>query len=82
MKSMKIDLQLFGTSENEAMEGFYDLMTDHEKSVCDMSDEAIAMLEIASRIESLSVVLYSQLVEVNEKLEELIKTKKGGQSNE
>ena len=54
MKNKKMNLQLFGMPENETVESWLDMLGDHGDLTANMSDEAVALLVIASRIGNMS----------------------------
>ena len=50
-------LQLFVGSEDVTIDSLLDLLGDHGDMTANMSDEAVAMLVIASRLENMSRIL-------------------------
>ena len=54
---LKSGLQLFGGGEDVAIDSLLDLLGDHGDMVNNMSDEAVAMLVVASRLENIGRIL-------------------------
>lgn len=50
-------LQLFAGGEDVAIDSLLDLLGDHGDMVNNMSDEAVAMLVVASRLENIGRIL-------------------------
>lgn len=71
MKNKRINLQLFGTPENETVESWLDMLGDHGDTTANMSDEAVALLVIASRIENMSKMLDVRFEELSDKLDKI-----------
>lgn len=53
----RMNLNLFGLPEDETTESLLDMLGDHGDITANMSDEAVAMLVVASRIENMSRIL-------------------------
>ena len=51
---LKSGLQLFAGGEDVAIDSILDLLGDHGDMTANMSDEAVAMLVIASRFENIA----------------------------
>lgn len=71
MKDGKMKLQLFGVPENETVESWLDMLGDHGDLTANMSDGAVALLVIASRLENMSEVLEERLADQGEKLDKI-----------
>lgn len=71
MKHKKMNLQLFGVPENETVESWLDMIGDHGDMTANMSDEAVALLVIASRIENMSEALEASMADLGEKLDKI-----------
>ena len=56
-KNLFSGLQLFAGSEDVTIDSLLDLLGDHGDMTANMSDEAVAMLVIASRLENMSRIL-------------------------
>ena len=54
---LKSGLQLFAGGEDVAIDSLLDLLGDHGDMVNNMSDEAVAMLVVASRLENIGRIL-------------------------
>lgn len=71
MKNEKMNLQLFGMPENETVESWLDMLGDHGDLVANMSDEVVALLVIASRIENMSEALEERMADLGDKLDKI-----------
>ena len=67
MKHKKMNLQLFAGGEDVAIDSLLNLLGDHGDMVNNMSDEAVAMLVVASRLENIGQILDG----INERLEHM-----------
>lgn len=54
---LKSGLQLFAGGEDVAIDSILDMLGDHGDMTANMSDEAVAMLVIASRFENIARIL-------------------------
>lgn len=64
---LKSGLQLFAGGEDVAIDSLLNLLGDHGDMVNNMSDEAVAMLVVASRLENIGQILDG----INERLEHM-----------
>lgn len=71
MKNKKMNLQLFGVPENETVESWLDMIGDHGDMTANMSDEAVALLVIASRIENMGEALEASMADLGERLDKI-----------
>lgn len=71
MKDWKMNLQLFGTPENETVESWLDMLGDHGDLTANMPDEVVALLVIASRIENMSEALEERMADLGDKLDKI-----------
>lgn len=71
MKNKKMNLQLFGVPENETVESWLDMLGDHGDLTANMSDEVVALLVIASRIENMSEALEKRMADLGGKLDKI-----------
>lgn len=67
----KTNLQLFGMPENETVESWLDMLGDHGDLTANMSDEAVALLVIASRIGNMSEALEERMADLGDKLDKI-----------
>lgn len=71
MKDNRMHLQLFGESEDRTVEVWMNMLGDHGDTTANMSNEAVALLVIASRIENMSKMLDVRFEELSDKLDKI-----------
>lgn len=71
MKDNRMHLQLFGESEDGTVESWMNMLGCHGDITANMSDEAVALLVIASRIENMSKMLDVRFEELSDKLDKI-----------